>query len=442
MTPLLPTGKTLETGAVMNSTQESISLELTKLHLYFVNDIFLIDSEGGTDMQKTLFKRFNKIFHVLIHNTELSTAETEDIINTYLDSNLPYIIAINHFNTIQNELTRIYLDLGQNDTVFSLFNTYTKIKNSFGKAYLNRYLNQLRSNNQIRLIRLGELMEKNVLNYYETHIVWLNDITKALMSGNVDDVPPLCPKKCEFGKWLNSGAKAIISNNSKFSSINQLHEDLHQYAHNILNLLKSHHLKHLSCMSYLEKMEMTSLEIGTELALIDNKMMIAKASKDPLTGVLNRSLLEQIFTNQYEIAVATESKFIIAMCDLDNFKLINDTYGHVAGDLVLKSFANLLKKGLRSSDAIVRYGGEEFVIILPVSDSKLAYNILDKQRLDFQNSSVQSNNIDIYATVSIGIAEVNFIDNMSIDDIFSYYLEKADANLYHAKQEGRNRVKI
>ncbi len=425
----------------MNITSEVLENELDKLHIHFINDIFLADTHHTDHMDKELFKDFNAILHIIIHNLSIDDLQINKLANTYLASGLTYIIAMNHLNSIQNELTHIYLNCNKNDDIIALYKTYTTLKNRVGKAYLKRYLKQLQSQNQIRLIRLSELIEKNVLTHYEAHIIWLNSIAEALIDRDVKKFPILNSKLCSFGKWLHDDAVTLISNKSKYNSIYNLHENLHQYSSHIEGLLKSKSIKHLSCMSYLEKMEMASLEIGTELALIDNKMMIAKATKDPLTGVLNRSLLEQVFFNQYEIALATEGHFIMAMCDLDNFKLINDTYGHVCGDLVLKSFANILKKGLRSSDIIVRYGGEEFIIILPASNYELAYKILNTQRIAFQNSSIENNGMNIQATVSIGIVEITFIDDLPMDDLFNYFLEKADKNLYSAKNEGRNRVK-
>jgi len=425
----------------MNVSSKVLENELNKLHIHFVNDIFLADTCHITNIDKKLFKNFNTVFHIIIHNLSIDDLQINELANTYLASDLTYIIAMNHLNSIQNELTHIYLNCSKNDDIIALYKTYTTLKNHVGKAYLTRYLNQLQSQNQVRLIRLSELMEKNVLTYYEAHILWLNSIAEALIDKDIKKFPILSSKLCSFGKWLHDDAKTLISNKSKYNSIYEIHESLHQYAFHIEGLFKSRYIKHLSCMSYLEKMEMASLEIGTELALIDNKMMIAKAVKDPLTGVLNRSLLEQVFFNQYEIALATESHFIMAMCDLDNFKLINDTYGHICGDLVLKSFANILKRGLRSSDIIVRYGGEEFIIILPASSYESAYKILNTQRIAFQNSSVENNGISIQATVSIGIVEITFMDALHIDDVFNYFLEKADQNLYLAKNEGRNRVK-
>jgi diguanylate cyclase (GGDEF)-like protein len=281
------------------------------------------------------------------------------------------------------------------------------------------------------------------LQYYEQHIIWLDNIADALLQSDTALLPALNTKVCAFGQWLHSEGKHVISNNSKFSAINKLHDTLHAYMHQILILLPYNGDKFHLTLTFLEKMEMLSLEIGTELALIDSSMLIAKAAKDPLTGVLNRSLFDQLFFNQYEIAQATERSFILAMCDLDHFKVINDTYGHLAGDLLLKHFANIVKKVLRSSDIVIRYGGEEFVIILPALTAEQGASVLDKVRLEFQNSSVSYNDTCINATVSIGMTVVPSDETniTNLQECINTYIDRADTQLYKAKKEGRNRVK-
>ncbi|MDQ7068725.1 MAG: GGDEF domain-containing protein [Sulfurimonas sp.] len=146
-----------------------------------------------------------------------------------------------------------------------------------------------------------------------------------------------------------------------------------------------------------------------------------------------------MFTNQYELALATGNSFVIAMCDLDYFKNINDTYGHVAGDQLLKLFVNIVKKTLRNSDVIIRYGGEEFLMILPSITQVQGVNVLEKIREEFSKSSLEFNDTTISCTVSIGMLEIRpkFLFNEKFID---KYLTLADQNLYLAKERGRNRV--
>ena len=189
----------------------------------------------------------------------------------------------------------------------------------------------------------------------------------------------------------------------------------------------------------MEKCEFISLSIGTELALIDNIIMNKRVTKDTLTQALNRNGLRSIFESQYELSLATNNHFVLAICDLDHFKNINDTYGHVAGDKILQNFVTIAKKQIRNSDVIIRYGGEEFVIILPAVSKDKGYDVLKSICTNFENNSLEFNGSIINATVSIGMMGIipeqpfkhSFIDE---------YIMIADQRLYRAKQSGRNKV--
>jgi diguanylate cyclase (GGDEF)-like protein len=128
------------------------------------------------------------------------------------------------------------------------------------------------------------------------------------------------------------------------------------------------------------------------------------------------------------------------MLDIDYFKRINDKYGHQAGDMVLESLAQILKKVFRESDVIARYGGEEFVIVLPLTDRDGVIAAADKIMSLVRDSTVLYNNGDhteaLKITISIGVAEwVRGDDRIRM-------IEKVDNALYKAKEEGRNRIDV
>ena len=156
--------------------------------------------------------------------------------------------------------------------------------------------------------------------------------------------------------------------------------------------------------------------------------------RDSLTGLLNHSnLLEKI---EYEIQRAgrIEGSLTFAMIDLDHFKSVNDTYGHLTGDRVLKSLARLLRERLRKTDLIGRYGGEEFGVILLDTSPEDAAEILDQIRQSFARIRHTAENRDFYVTLSCGLA--SYPRYGSVNDI----TEAADRALYDAKEHGRNRV--
>ncbi len=152
-------------------------------------------------------------------------------------------------------------------------------------------------------------------------------------------------------------------------------------------------------------------------------------------------LFEKIVMGQIEIAKATESDCSMIMCDLDHFKEINDRFGHLSGDEVIKNFAPLLQKSLRKSDFIFRFGGEEFLILLPSTNYKEAHQLAETichksavQKINYENN-------EIAYTVSIGVCDVDTRDlSFVTKETIQKYVHTVDAKLYLAKQNGRNRV--
>jgi diguanylate cyclase (GGDEF)-like protein len=193
-------------------------------------------------------------------------------------------------------------------------------------------------------------------------------------------------------------------------------------------------------MLLLKKVETLSLSIGVELSIISNVRFQASASKDPLTGTLNRQLLFHIFSTQFEVSRAVEKKFSLIMTDLDNFKLINDTYGHVEGDRVLKSFAAMLIHILRDSDFVIRFGGEEFLLILPTTElddaMRLAEKLKDATRLlHIQDNLVKS------VSASFGVLEISPDTGTEVDEaLMTKYIDKVDQALYFSKKNGKDQV--
>lgn len=157
--------------------------------------------------------------------------------------------------------------------------------------------------------------------------------------------------------------------------------------------------------------------------------------RDPMTGLNNRRFLEEYVETLVSSVHRKRTHVAILMLDLDYFKMVNDTYGHDAGDAVLKALSSLLKQSVRASDLVIRYGGEEFLIILIDSEGQAADNVAEKIRLAVENLKVQIAGITLQKTISIGIA-----DFPTDSDTFWQAVKFADVALYQAKETGRNRV--
>lgn len=166
------------------------------------------------------------------------------------------------------------------------------------------------------------------------------------------------------------------------------------------------------------------------------KKLHEQATRDPLTGLFNRRYLEDTLPRELHRALRRDASLCLAMLDLDNFKRFNDTFGHDAGDLLLRESGRVLQRNLRRSDIACRYGGEEFVLVLP--DSSLADTSLrlEQIRLLFEKLEIRHDGqLLATITVSAGIAAAPE-HGSSVEEL----LKAADAALYAAKQAGRNRV--
>lgn len=160
-----------------------------------------------------------------------------------------------------------------------------------------------------------------------------------------------------------------------------------------------------------------------------------QAVRDPLTDLYNRRYLEEIVLEKLSEASQEIYPISVAIMDIDHFKEINDTYGHEAGDVVQKHVANILKKHSRAKDLVFRYGGDEFLILLPATSSQTAYQYAERLRARFEDSCVEYGGEKIAVTMSIGIAAF-----FTGKEKPAQVLINADDALYQAKADGRNCV--
>lgn len=167
------------------------------------------------------------------------------------------------------------------------------------------------------------------------------------------------------------------------------------------------------------------------------RMLAQRAQIDGLTGLWNRVHLNDKLASEIEQAQRTGDPLSLVMCDLDHFKALNDTFGHPAGDLVLQTFAKILRAEMRRYDVACRYGGEEFALIIPGADATTAAGLCERIRIAIQNYR-WPRYPDMTATGSFGITSRGLASGHEIAN----WIEAADRALYSAKQAGRNRVHI
>ena len=158
------------------------------------------------------------------------------------------------------------------------------------------------------------------------------------------------------------------------------------------------------------------------------------ATVDSLTGLFNRRRCVENLNRELKRSAREKKPLSVIMCDLDHFKSINDTYGHDAGDSVLKTISGVAKNNFRGTDILCRIGGEEFFIILPNTAKTNAIYVADRLRRNIEKQPIKIDSQDkpIYITTSIGIYQIG--ENETVETI----MKNADLRLYNAKKSGRN----
>ncbi len=166
------------------------------------------------------------------------------------------------------------------------------------------------------------------------------------------------------------------------------------------------------------------------------RMMFKHLSEtDEMTGLMNRRSFSDVITNEHNKSARYKHAYSILMVDADGLKAVNDKHGHEAGNKLITTLAKTIKSCLRDSDSLARYGGDEFIVLLPETDKKQAEEAGERIRKAVENAAFDMNGNQINATVSIGVTSYPE-DADSVDSALS----KADRALYKSKREGRNKV--
>ena len=240
-----------------------------------------------------------------------------------------------------------------------------------------------------------------------------------MISKNIDDMQSTYQNTKDFSQitdLLDSGFQSIRSSVQLFHKNEQANQSRAEEQIKQLQLDLSNTQK-------------KSLDLHASL-----KSVSEKSQKDSLTGLFNRGSYEVKMDHFITRVKILEEPLILAVADIDHFKSINDNYGHLSGDQVLRDIAKLIKDNVRQGDFVARYGGEEFVIVLDNIEEKVALKILNKMRQRIEKYPFILKGKEIFITTSIGFTLINSTD--SKESSFS----RADDALYKAKLNGRNQV--
>jgi diguanylate cyclase (GGDEF)-like protein len=190
-----------------------------------------------------------------------------------------------------------------------------------------------------------------------------------------------------------------------------------------------------SAQEQIERQNQTLTEKNNELEQ-KNRQIAEMARSDSLTGLDNRHTAYELFSDIDRRETKQNSHISIIMCDIDYFKKINDTYGHDCGDEVLKCVAGTLKNHIRQEDSLIRWGGEEFLIVLQAADVTSTAKIAEMLRIQLEDALIMCGENQIHVTGTFGVSSLDSNQHINIA------ITKADKALYKGKKAGRNQVMI
>jgi len=234
---------------------------------------------------------------------------------------------------------------------------------------------------------------------------------------------------------LEEASKSIIQNTSKLIekanaplNIIKTIESTEGLKPEIINKIKK------ELLNFKMDLEKTARELQNQIEEL--KKTTQNLCKDPLTDLYSRSMMDVKLKEQFYLLKRYNLTFSLIMIDLDDFKHINDAYGHTAGDSVLKYIGQFIKSSLRQSDFPIRYGGDEFLIILPNTNIHKAYAVAQKLLKQVNNYQFKKQESTFSVHLSIGIAQAQ------PNDTVSSIIEKADNALYESKRLGKNTISL
>jgi two-component system cell cycle response regulator len=184
------------------------------------------------------------------------------------------------------------------------------------------------------------------------------------------------------------------------------------------------------------------IHVGERMIKLHDSLLAAQqalrsqATHDPLTGIWNRGALFDLLRAELERAQRKPTSLSLFLIDLDHFKRVNDDFGHLAGDAILREVTQRLSAAVRVYDVVGRYGGEEFIVAASGLEADRAYQFAERLRLAVSTSPIRTPQAEVTVTISIGVVTTNPGSECSVEKL----IQSADAALYQAKASGRNRV--
>lgn len=291
---------------------------------------------------------------------------------------------------------------------------------------------QIDHNNSRDIFLVIQALDTGIAN----HEAWISEVHQSLICGNkhsnLDDLREDAHCCCKFGKWLYSSETEGLNERDTFLSVVEMHQQMHAQARTILKKGESNtHIDEFEYRNFTSQTKDFKLNVRN----LQYELMSQVCVVDHLTGAWNRHIMYSKLHQEKERLVRKGHPCVICMMDIDHFKKVNDLYGHVAGDQVLKKVTDFCRDELRKYDSIYRYGGEEFLFCLPDAELNEASTIIERlcTRLGKETIALPGGE-ELQVTASFGIASLQA--ESSVEDA----IKAADHALLCAKSRGRNQV--
>ena len=266
------------------------------------------------------------------------------------------------------------------------------------------------------------------------HMDWLRSWYSTILNWSDSAGLPGGSASCQFDDWYKTAIGSQLGGFAGFDSLGDLHREIHETADRITDRAVAGQT--ITTSDY-EAMMALVLAFGTAAQNLEREAWRMLATVDPLTGLGNRQTMMTHLVSERDRAIRLAQPCCIGLVDIDHFKRINDTFGHAAGDKVLRAVAESLRGAVRPYDILYRYGGEEFLVCLPAATLEAGVMVLERMR-----SSLNALRVTDKAGRSIPVTATFGITLLSADLSVEESLERADQALYDGKRSGRDRVTI
>ncbi|BDY13302.1 GGDEF domain-containing protein [Hydrogenimonas cancrithermarum] len=357
----------------------------------------------------------------------------EELGKSHHDRKIPFLSICEAVNFLERATISLFLHPETHgDSVESVIRYYEEAERFIAKGY---FFNDMHRFVQTLTKKRNKSNAPVVAHLMKIHVDWMMELDKIVQKEplDYDRLEAFIETPCRFGKELDM-LKEHTHTCEEFDQIKREHIEFHKDLYVLHYTLKRE--DYIRAYALFQEIKTLILEIETLLFVINIFDISEELKYDGLTRAFSKRMIAPILGQEVELSRLAGKPLLVAMIDIDDFKRINDTFGHAFGDFVLAKLVRLMQRNMRRSDYLFRYGGEEFLVLMPNTDLEGALRVLEKVRRKVHGHFFKQGNRETRFTISIGLFEVDPEWIRSIDGI----IEEADKRLYEAKRNGKNKV--